>query len=220
MSHDERNAEPQRIPMIGDKFPSIEITTTHGIKKIPGDYAGKWLLLFSHPADFTPVCTTEFFAFAKRYEEFKKYNCELIGLSIDQVFAHIKWVEWMKDNLSCEVPFPIIADSGEVATRLGMVHPGKGTNTVRAVFILDPHGVIRLILYYPQEVGRNVDELLRVIKAFQVSDENKVAMPAGWPNNELIGDKVIVPPPKTVEDAYKRKSQHEGYDWWFCYRKL
>lgn len=220
MSHDKHHEDKQRTPLIGDAFPSIEVTTTHGTKKIPEDYKGKWVILFSHPADFTPVCTTEFFAFAKRYEAFKKLNCELIGLSIDQVFAHIKWVDWIKDNLNCDVPFPIIADSGDVATRLGMVHPGKGTNTVRAVFLLDPHGVIRLMLYYPQEVGRNMDELLRLVKAFQVADENKVAMPAGWPENELIGDKVIVPPPKNVDDARKRKGQYDGYDWWFCYKKV
>jgi peroxiredoxin (alkyl hydroperoxide reductase subunit C) len=166
------------------------------------------------------VCTTEFYAFTKRYEEFQKLNCDLLGHSIDQVFAHIKWVEWIKDNLDCDIPFPIIADPGDVAARLGLVHPGKGTNTVRAVFIIDPNSIIRLILYYPQELGRNVDELLRIVKGFQISDEHNVAMPAGWPDNELIGDSVIIPPPKSVEAMQERKAKHEGYDWWFCHRKL
>jgi len=133
------------IPLIGDKMPDIEIQTTHGMKNIPGDYKGKWVVLFSHPGDFTPVCTTEFYAFARRNEEFKKLNTELLGLSIDQVFSHIKWVEWIKEKLDMQIPFPIIADDmGRVAIKLGMIHPGKGTNTVRAVFIIDPNGLIRL----------------------------------------------------------------------------
>ena len=152
-------------------------------------------MLFSHPADFTPVCTTEFVGFQKRYEEFKKLNCELIGLSIDQVFSHIKWVEWIKEKLNVEIEFPIIADdTGTIAYLYGMIHPGKGTNTVRSVFIIDPSGIIRAILYYPQELGRNLDEILRMVRALQISDEENVAMPANWPNNELIGDKVIIPP--------------------------
>ncbi len=209
------------IPLIGDKMPSIEVQTTHGIKKIPEDYQGKWIVLFSHPGDFTPVCTTEFYAFAKRDEQFKKLNTELIGLSIDQVFSHIKWVEWINDKLEMQIPFPIIADDmGRVATKLGMIHPGKGTNTVRAVFIMDPHGFIRLMIYYPQEIGRQVDEILRALKALQISDKNKVAMPENWPNNELIKDKVILPPPKDVFEAGKRMNPKEGYDWWFTYKKL
>ncbi|GMU94998.1 peroxiredoxin [Ignavibacterium album] len=208
------------IPLIGEKMPSMEVQTTHGMKKIPEDYKGKWIVLFSHPADFTPVCTTEFVAFAKRNDEFKKLNAELIGLSIDQVFSHIKWVEWIQDNLKVNIPFPIIADDmGKVAEMLGMIHPGKGTNTVRAVFIIDPEGLIRLMIYYPQEVGRQVDEVLRALKALQISDKNKVAMPENWPNNELIGDKVIIPPPKDMALIEERK-QAEGYDWWFKFKSL
>ncbi|MGB8320852.1 MAG: redoxin domain-containing protein, partial [Ignavibacteriaceae bacterium] len=125
----ETNELKTGIPMIGEKMPSIRVQTTHGIKNIPDDYKGKWLVLFSHPGDFTPVCTTEFVAFAKRNEEFKNLNTELIGLSIDQVFSHIKWVEWIKDKLNVQIPFPIIADDmGNVASKLGMIHPGKGTN--------------------------------------------------------------------------------------------
>ncbi|AFH48838.1 Peroxiredoxin [Ignavibacterium album JCM 16511] len=209
------------IPLIGEKMPNIEVQTTHGMKNIPGDYKGKWIVLFSHPGDFTPVCTTEFYAFAKRNEEFKKLNAELIGHSIDQVFSHIKWVEWIKDNLKIEIPFPVIADDmGRVAMKLGMIHPGKGTNTVRAVFLIDPEGLIRLMIYYPQEIGRQVDEVLRALKALQISDKNKVAMPENWPNNELIKDKVIIPPPKDVVEADKRKNGKDGYDWWFTYKSL
>ena len=208
------------IPLLGEALPNLVVQTTHGIKNLPKDYKGKWLVLFSHPADFTPVCTTEFVAFAKRNEEFKKLNAELLGLSIDQVFSHIKWVEWIKEKVGIEIPFPIIADDmGNVATQLGMVHPGKGTTTVRAVFIIDPNGLIRLMIYYPQEIGRKIDEILRALKALQISDANKVAMPENWPNNELIGDKVINPPPKDIYEAEKRKSW-EGYDWWFTYKLL
>ncbi|NCC95715.1 MAG: peroxiredoxin [Synergistales bacterium] len=209
-----------RIPLIGDPMPELKVTTTRGKKTLPGDYAGKWFVLFSHPADFTPVCTTEFVAFQKRYDKFKELGCELVGMSVDQVFAHIKWEEWINEKLGVEIEFPIIADDGSVAARLGMVHPGKGSNTVRAVFIVDPEGIVRAILYYPQELGRNMDEVLRMVKAMQVSDANKVAMPANWPNNELIGDSVIIPPATDVETAKKRVADYENYDWWFCHKKL
>ncbi|MFO7966929.1 MAG: peroxiredoxin [Archaeoglobaceae archaeon] len=212
-------------PLIGSKFPKMEVETTHGKKTLPDDYKGKWFLLFSHPADFTPVCTTEFYAFQKRYEKFKELNTELIGLSIDQVFSHIKWAEWIRDNLGEEIKFPIIADDrGRVAERMGMLHPQKGNNTVRAVFIVDPDSVIRSILFYPQELGRNMDEFLRMMKAFQVSEEQNVAIPANWPQNELIGDHVIIPPAKDVATASERlKKAEEGeiecYDWWLCHKK-
>ncbi len=210
-----------RMPLLGDKFPEMEVQTTHGKIKLPDHYKGKWFILFSHPADFTPVCTTEFVAFQKRYEEFKKLGCELIGLSIDQVFSHIKWVEWIKEKLGVEIQFPIIADdTGQVAQQLGLIHPGKGTNTVRAVFIVDPEATVRAILYYPQELGRNMDEILRMVKGFQVSDREGVAIPANWPNNELIGDEVIIPPAADVKTAEERLKQYECYDWWFCHRKL
>jgi peroxiredoxin (alkyl hydroperoxide reductase subunit C) len=213
--------EKKSFPLIGDPAPELTCQTTHGVKNIPGDYKGKWIVLFSHPADFTPVCTTEFVAFAKREQQFKDLNAELLGLSIDQVFSHIKWDEWILDNLDVQIPFPIIADNnGKVAEAFGMVHPGKGTNTVRAVFLIDTQGVIRLILYYPQEIGRNMDEILRALKAIQVSDKNKVAMPANWPNNELLGDRVIIPPATDVETARKRKEEYECYDWWFCHKEL
>ena len=214
------------LPRLGEKFPEMEVLTTHGRMKLPDDFKGKWFVLFSHPADFTPVCTTEFVAFQKRYDEFKKLNCELIGLSIDQVFAHIKWVEWIKEKLGVEIKFPIIADdTGRVAEALGMIHPAKGSNTVRAVFIVDDKGIIRAIIYYPQELGRNMDEILRAVKALQISDANGVAMPANWPNNELIGDKVIIHPATDEKTAKERlekakAGEIECYDWWFCYKSV
>ena len=212
-------------PRIGDRV-EFKALTTHGEIDFPKDFEGRWVVLFSHPADFTPVCTTEFVAFAKRYEQFKELNCELIGLSIDQVFSHIKWVEWIKEKLGVEIPFPIIADDrGQIAEKLGMIHPAKGTNTVRAVFIFDPKGVIRAMLYYPQELGRNVDEILRMVRGLQVSDANGVAIPANWPNNELIGDKVIIPPATDEKTAKERlekakAGEIECFDWWFCYKKV
>ncbi|MFW5808428.1 MAG: peroxiredoxin [Spirochaetota bacterium] len=208
------------MPLIGDMFPEMSVQTTRGILSLPGSMKGKWFILFSHPADFTPVCTTEFYAFQKRYETFKELNTELIGLSVDQVFAHIKWEQWIKENLDITIEFPIIADSGSVSRQLGLIHPEKGTNTVRAVFIVDPSGVIRAILYYPQEIGRNFDEFLRMIRAFQISDQEGVAIPANWPNNELISDRVIIPPATDIETAERRLTEYDNYDWWFCHKKI
>ena len=186
------------LPLLGDKFPEVEVMTTAGKMTLPDAFKGSWFVLFSHPADFTPVCTTEFVAFQKRIKDFDALNCKLIGLSIS---------------------FPVIAGTESLALKLGMLHPGKGTNTVRVVFVVDPKGIMRLMLYYPQEVGRNIDEILRIVKALQTSDEQG-AMSANWPNNELIGDRVIVPPPCCVEDAQKRMEEHEGFDWWFCHKAL
>jgi peroxiredoxin (alkyl hydroperoxide reductase subunit C) len=211
----------QSFPLIGSPFPEMKVTTTHGEIDLPAGLAGKWFVLFSHPADYTPVCTTEFVAFQKRYDDFKALNTELIGLSIDQVFSHIKWVDWIKETLNVEIQFPIIADDmGLVAQRMGMIHPGKGSNTVRAVFIADDKGIVRIIFYYPQELGRNIDEILRAIKGMQTSDANGVAIPAGWPNNELIGEGVIIPPAKDIKTAREREKEYENFDWWFCHRKL
>jgi len=215
------NDETQSFPLIGDKFPEMEVQTTEGKVKLPEDYKGKWVVLFSHPADFTPVCTTEFVAFAKRKEEFDKINTELIGLSIDQIFSHIKWDEWIEENLDVKINFPIIADAnGDIAKKIGMVHPGKGSQTVRAVFIIDPKGFIRLILYYPQEIGRNMDEIIRSVKALQVHEEQGVAVPANWPDNELIGDGVIIPPPTDKKTAKEYMKKYDNYDWWFCHKPL
>jgi len=207
------------MPLLGDDFPELNVDTTHGPMSIPGDLKGKWFVLFSHPADFTPVCTTEFVAFQKRADEFAALNCELIGMSVDQVFSHIKWVQWIEEKLNVKITFPIVAANDSVALKLGMLHPGKGTNTVRAVFIVDPNGKVRLIMYYPQEIGRNISEVLRSVKALQISDEQG-AVAANWPDNELIGDRIIVPPAKSCADAEKRMDDFEGYDWWFCHKPL
>jgi len=208
------------MPLLGDKFPNLEVVTSHGPMSIPGDYAGSWFVLFSHPADFTPVCTTEFVAFQKRYEEFKKLGVKLVGMSVDQVFSHIKWVEWIKEKLDVEIQYPIVAANDAIANRLGLLHPGKGTNTVRAVFVVDPDGIVRLMIYYPQEIGRNMDEVVRAVKALQISDKNGVAVPAGWPENEIIKDRVIIPPPNNQADIEKRLKDYECFDWWFCHKEL
>ena len=210
----------EKMPLIGDKFPDLEVQTTKGKMKLPDVFKGKWFILFSHPADFTPVCTTEFVAFQNRYNKFKKFNCELIGLSVDQVFSHIKWEQWIKDTLKIKIEYPIIADTGKVAKTLGLIHPNKGSNTVRAVFFVDPKSTIRAILYYPQELGRNMDEFVRMIEGFQIADKEHVAMPANWPNNELIKDRVIIPPASDVQTAEKRVKDYDCYDWWFCHKKL
>jgi peroxiredoxin (alkyl hydroperoxide reductase subunit C) len=213
--------DEQRInmPLLGDDFPELKVQTTHGPMELPKDLKGSWFVLFSHPADYTPVCTTEFVAFQKRFKEFQDIGCRLIGMSIDQVFSHIKWVQWIKEKLDVEIQFPIIAANDRIALKLGLLHPGKGTNTVRAVFVGDPAGKVRLILYYPQEIGRNIDEVVRVVKALQISDKQG-AVPAGWPNNELIGDRIIVPPAKDEKTAAERVKQFECYDWWFCHKPL
>ncbi|MCB0283960.1 MAG: peroxiredoxin [Calditrichaeota bacterium] len=216
---EQKMEEKLNMPLLGDDFPELNVQTTQGEMNIPGDLKGNWFVLFSHPADFTPVCTTEFVAFQKRSSEFEALNCKLIGMSVDQVFSHIKWVQWIKSELDVEITFPIIAANDSVALKLGMLHPGKGTNTVRAVFIVDPKGKVRLIMYYPQEVGRNMDEVVRAVKALQVADKQG-AVSAGWPNNELIGDRIIVPPAKSVTDADKNAAKYEGYDWWFLHKPL
>ena len=220
-----------RIPLLGEKFPELTVQTTHGSMKLPEVFKGKWFVLFSHPADFTPVCTTEFVAFQLRYKQFREMGTELIGLSIDQVFSYIKLVQWIKENIKVEekpieIEFPVIADdTGKVSAQLGLIHDAKGTNTVRAVFIVDPEGTIRAILYYPQELGRNVDEILRMIKGFQISDANGVAMPHNWPNNEIVGDDVIVPPALSEKEAAARlkaaeKGEIKCFDWWLCHKKV
>ncbi len=215
--------EEQKInmPLLGDDFPELQVQTTHGPMSLPGDLQGNWFVLFSHPADFTPVCTTEFVAFQERFEQFEELGVKLIGMSIDQIFSHIKWVEWIKEKLNVEIKFPIVAANDSVAMKLGMLHPGKGSSTVRAVFIVDPKGKVRLIMYYPQEIGRNMDEVVRAVKALQISDKQG-AVAAGWPENELIKDRIIVPPANTEKMAKERLADKslECYDWWFCHKPL
>lgn len=221
-NYDQKNHmyEQPNMPLLGDPFPEMQVQTTHGPMNIPGDLKGSWFVLFSHPADYTPVCTTEFHAFQERVADFDALGCKLVGMSVDQVFSHIKWVEWIKDNLDTEITFPIVAANDRIALQLGMLHPGKGSNTVRAVFVGDPDGKVRLILFYPQEIGRNIDEIVRSVRALQVSDKNKVAIPANWPTNTLLKDRVIIPPANNIADAKKRPSQYDCYDWWFCHKQL
>ena len=213
--------------VIGEKFPEVKVKTTHGVVKLPNYFTekGMWFVLFSHPADFTPVCTTEFYAFQIRYKKFKELNAGLIGLSIDQVFSHLKWIEWIKDNLNVEIEFPVIADDrGFLAETLGMI-PSGASVTARAVFIVDPKGIIRAIIYYPAEVGRDVDEILRALKALQTSDKYGVALPHKWPENELIKDRAIVPPAATSDQIKEReeaksRGEIECYDWWLCHKGI
>jgi len=206
------------MPRIGDKAPDFKAKTTHGEKKL-ADYEGKWLIMFSHPADYTPVCTTEFIAFSDIYPELQKRNVDLLGLSIDSNYSHIAWVRRIKEKMDVDIPFPIIEDLRmDVAKKYGMIHPGESTTAaVRAVFIIDPEQVIRAIIYYPLNSGRNMDEILRLIDALQTVDEHKIATPANW----RLGDKVIVPPPGTTDDAEKRMEEgYECIDWFLCKKKL
>jgi peroxiredoxin (alkyl hydroperoxide reductase subunit C) len=200
---------------LNEAAPAFEAPTTHGIKKLE-EYRGKWLVLFSHPADFTPVCTTEFIAFAQRHCEFQAVNCELLGLSIDSTYSHIAWERNIKEKFGVHIGFPIIADlSMQVARAYGMIQPGASdTSAVRATFVIDPQGILRAMLYYPMTNGRSIDEILRLVKALQTSDEHSVATPEAW----QPGEKVIVPPPASAEEAQARvdSGEYECSDWYFC----
>ncbi|QPM67501.1 peroxiredoxin [Atribacter laminatus] len=205
-------------PRLNEKAPNFEAVTTHGKIKL-SDYANKWVVMFSHPADFTPVCTTEFVAFSKANEEFKKRNTQLIGLSIDSIHAHLGWVASIEKNFGVKVPFPIIADLDmKVANLYGMVHPAAGsTAAVRSVFIIDDEGILKALIHYPMSNGRNIDEVIRLLDALQTSKKNGVATPANW----KPGEKVIVPPPQTQDDMYKRKDMgYEYIDWYLSYKNL
>jgi len=206
------------LPRLNEPAPDFDAKTTHGTRKL-ADYKGKWLILFSHPADFTPVCTTEFMAFAKHYPEFQKLGCELLGLSIDSTFAHIAWVRNIKEKFGIDIPFPIIEDlSMRVAHAYGMIQPGASdTSAVRSTFVIDDKGFLRAMIYYPMSNGRSIPEFVRLVTAMQTSDKNGVATPEGW----QPGDKVIVPPPQTAHDAQTRMSEgHECVDWYFCKKSL
>ena len=212
------NAQQASFPRLNEPAPPFSARTTHGDRKLE-DYRGKWLILFSHPADFTPVCTTEFMAFAKAAPTFSSMGCELLGLSIDSLFSHLAWTRNIKEKFNVDIPFPIIEDlKMEVARAYGMVHPGAGdTSAVRATFFIDPNGVLRAMVYYPMSNGRSIDEFVRLLQALQTTDANGVATPENW----CPGKPVIVPPPKTAEAADKRAS--EGYntvDWYFSTKNL
>lgn len=206
------------FPRLNQPAPAFEAETTHGTLRL-ADFQGSWLILFSHPADFTPVCTTEFVAFAELAPEFKKRGVELCGLSIDSTYSHIAWVRNIEKNFGVKIPFPIIADlNKDVATLYGMVMPGESkTETSRCVFVIDPKGILRAMIYYPLTTGRNMQEILRLIDALQASDKHGIATPANW----KPGEKVIVPPPKTTEEAEERmKAGYETPDWYFSKKSL
>lgn len=207
------------MPRIGQPAPQFEAVTTHGTIRLE-DYKGSWLVLFSHPADFTPVCTTEFMAFQSVYPRLRELNTELLGLSVDSLFSHIAWVRNIEENGGGKIEFPIIADlNKEVANKYGMVMPEESkTEAVRAVFVIDPMQVVRAIIYYPMQAGRNMDEIVRLVEALQTGDEHKVATPANW----RPGEKVIVPAPQTKEasDERVKDDSFECFDWYLCKKSL
>lgn len=208
-----------QMPRIGDLAPDFEAVTTYGKLKFSDYNKGSWVVLFSHPADFTPVCTTEMSGFAVRGEEFKALDTKLMGLSIDSIHAHVAWVNNVKKNTGVLFNFPIIADIDMKVSKLyGMLQPNESeTAAVRAVFFIDPKGKIRLIMYYPLNVGRNMDEIIRVLKALQTADKHSVALPLNW----QPGEKVIVPPPKTVDEMEEReKSNYEMVDFYLAKKDL
>lgn len=222
-----QDKEVFNMPRIGDKAPEFKATTTQGEINFPSDYKGEWSILFSHPADFTPVCTSEFMTFAHLAEKFKNANCNLIGLSIDGLYSHIAWLRTIKDKIKfngmehIEVKFPLIEDiSMNVAKKYGMIQPGESkTQAVRAVFFVDPNETVRAIIYYPLSLGRNFDELYRALIAMQTSDKFNVATPADW----NPGDDVIVPPAGSCGVAEERMSGTDNVeckDWFFCTKKL
>jgi peroxiredoxin 2/4 len=216
------------IPLIGEDAPSFSAETTQGPIRFPENFRSRWVILFSHPADFTPVCTTEFMTFAKLMPRFQALDCSLVGLSIDSTYSHIAWLRTIrekikyKDMADMEVTFPVIADvKMEVARKYGMLHPpASDTKAVRAVFFIDPKSKVRAILYYPQSNGRNFQEILRLLIAMQTSDANQCATPADW----QPGDDVIVPPPGSCGAANERVEQagkdYYCLDWFLCLRKL
>ncbi|HPE35043.1 MAG TPA: peroxiredoxin [Bacteroidales bacterium] len=213
------NIEVTQMPRIGDVAPDFEAITTVGKLKFSDYNKGSWVILFSHPADFTPVCTTEMSGFALEEEEFKKYNTKLMGLSIDSIHSHVAWVNNVKKNMGILMKFPIIADIDMKVSKLyGMLQPGESeTAAVRAVFFIDPNGKIRLIMYYPLNVGRNMDEIWRSLKALQASDKHSVALPLNW----KPGEKAIVPPPKTVDEMVEReKSDYEMIDFYLAKKSI
>jgi len=206
------------FPVIGEPAPDFEAETTHGPLKL-ADLKGKWVVLFSHPADFTPVCTTEFLAFAAIHDELKALNVQLVGLSVDSISAHLAWVHAIKEKMGVAIPFPVIADLNmKVAKKYGMIQPGQSTTAaVRCVFFIDDKGIMRAMIYYPLQNGRYMPEILRLVKALQTTDRYKVSTPANW----QPGDKVVVPAPKTAAEMEKRPSEgYECKDWYLCFKKI
>ncbi len=223
----QENSTIVSMPRIGDKAPFFKAVTTHGEIDFPKQYEGSWVILFSHPADFTPVCTSEFMTFASMEEKFNVANCKLVGLSVDGLYSHIAWLRTIKEKIEykgmkdVEVKFPLIEDiTMEVAQKYGMIQPGESnTKAVRAVFFIDPKGIIRAIIYYPLSLGRNFDELYRALIAMQTADEFLVALPADW----RPGDDVIVPTAGScgvAKDRMESKEEMHCYDWFFCTKKI
>jgi peroxiredoxin (alkyl hydroperoxide reductase subunit C) len=214
----EEGAETKGMPRIGEQAPHFEALTTHGPLTM-SDLRGQWVVLFSHPADFTPVCTTEFVALARRAEEFAQRNVKLVGLSIDSIHSHLAWLRNIEEKIGVKIPFPIIADVDmKVASKFGMVHPEASTTAaVRALFVIDPDGFIQAIVYYPLQTGRSIDELLRLLDALQTTHQHHVATPADW----RPGEKVIVPPPLTEEQVEELlRSDYEKTDFYLMKRDL
>jgi len=214
----EEGAETKGMPRIGEQAPDFEALTTHGPLTM-SDLRGQWVVLFSHPADFTPVCTTEFVALARHAEEFAQRNVKLVGLSIDSIHSHLAWLRNIEEKLGVKIPFPIIADVDmKVASKFGMVHPEASTTAaVRALFVIDPDGFIQAIVYYPLQTGRSIDELLRLLDALQTTHQHHVATPADW----RPGEKVIVPPPLTEEQVEELlRSDYEKTDFYLMKRDL
>ncbi|MFA5253225.1 MAG: peroxiredoxin [Methanoregula sp.] len=207
-----------RLPGLGEPAPDFAADSTQGPVKL-SDFKGKWVVLFSHPADFTPVCTTEFMAFSAIHDDLKALNVQLLGLSVDSVSAHLAWIRAIKEKMGVTVPFPIIADlTMTVAKKYGMIQPGQSsTAAVRAVFVIDDKGILRAMIYYPLSIGRYMPEILRLVKALQTTDAHKCSTPANW----QPGDKVVVAPPKTTAEMDKRLSEgYECKDWYLCYKKI
>ena len=218
MSEAAGTAAAPALPRLNEPAPDFTANSTHGPISL-GDFKGKWVVLFSHPADFTPVCTTELSEFARKAPEFEKLNTQLIGLSIDSIYSHLAWTRNIEEKFDVKIPYPLVADLDmKVAAAYGMVHPGaSSTATVRCVFVIDDKQVVRAMIYYPMTNGRNIDEVLRLVEALQTSDKNGVATPCNW----QPGEKVIVPPPQTAEAADKRLNEgYEVTDWYFSKKQL
>ncbi|MCY6483023.1 peroxiredoxin [Clostridium aestuarii] len=208
--------------LIRDIFPNIKVETTKGSINLPKDYEGKWFVLFSHPADFTPVCTTEFVSFQKKKKQFNELGAELIGLSVDNIESHKNWIKWIKENIHVQIEFPIIDDEDKkISEKLGLIHPNSGdADTVRAVIIVDHVGRVRTIMEYPKEIGRNIDEILRTVKALKNASIKKVFAPANWPNNEIIGDKVLFHRSEEDNPALDKERGIYSLSDWFVYKNI
>jgi len=206
------------LPVLGEPAPEFDAETTQGPITLSG-LKGRWVVMFSHPADFTPVCTTEFLAFASIYDELRALNVQLIGLSVDSVSSHLAWIHAIDEKMGVRIPFPIIADLNmNIARKYGMIHPGQSSTTaVRCVFFIDDKGIMRAMIYYPLQNGRFMPEILRLVKALQTTDKHKVSTPANW----QPGDKVVVPPPKTAAEMEKRLTEgYECKDWYLCFKNV